>query len=498
MKQTSVNSLHTDTKEIDEMVEKVKQNRRQIPENNSFVLKSVYEYADFTIYHDIEFIQNLYIALLKRQADDDGLDYYLSLLRSGEKTKTEIISLIRTSKEAKQKNVKLLGFEKRLILTKINTLPFVSYIAKTFQFLLFIPKYLKRLNQLESNLFYINATLQNNLSLVKSTLQTDIALLEENSQIKISKIQNSLNTHTDTQNQKFKDLAFLLEDNLAVMESKLDDKADIQDTVDLYKTLTKEKDTLVSYLNKVDTFIQEAKQRLPENLTNDELKQIITLPHNKFDAIYKSFEDNFRGTKQEIKNRLKIYLPFLENISLNKEDISILDIGSGRGEWLELLKENGYKAKGIDLNKDMVQECKNLSLDVEIAEAISYLKSLEEDSISLISGFHIIEHLESFDDVLELLTQSHRALKSNGMIIFETPNTRNILVGASDFYLDPSHQKPLHPMTMKFFAQKSGFRDAQSLVIKDGRFSDIDEIDFHYIDDYVYTGRDYAIVGTKA
>ena len=465
----------------------MKENNQDLEINNTFVVKSVYEYTDFINYHDVEFIQNLYTAFLNRKADDAGLNYYLSLLRSGERTKTEIISLFRSSKEAQVRDIKLLGHKKRLFITKIKSLPIISYLVKTAEFLLFVPKYIKRLNQLESNLFFTNSTLQTDISTLKQNSQIKMLELEtsldshiQTSQTKMVELETSLDSHIQTLKQDSKELSFLLEDKLHVFESCLDDKADIQDTTALYETLTKEKDTLLSYVNKVDRFIQDAKQRLPKEFTNDELKQITSLPNTKFDDIYKSFEDNFRGTKQEIKDRLKIYLPFLENISLHKEEISILDINRGQEEWLELLKENGYSAKGSNFK-----------------EVLSYLKSLPQNSLSLISGFHIIEHLNSFDDVLTLLSESHRVLKPKGMIIFETPNARNILVGASDFYLDPSHQKPLHPMTMKFFAQKSGFRDAQSLVIKDGKFSDIDEIDFYYIDDYVYTGRDYAIVGSK-
>lgn len=440
-------------------------NNQDLDKNSTFVIKSVYEYADFTDYHDVEFIQNLYTAFLKREADQAGLNYYISLLRSGERTKTEIISLFRASKEAQAKDVRLLGHKKRLFITKIKSLPVISHLAKTAEFLFFVPKYIKRLNQLENNFFYMHSTLnQDFLKLKTKTLSLETSF---DSQIQILK-------------QDSKELAFLLEDKLDILESSLDDKADIQDTTALYKTLTKEKETLLSYANKIDGFIQEAKQRLPKEFTDDELKQITSLSNSKFDDIYKSFEENLRGTKQEIKDKLKIYLPFLENISLHKEEISILDINRGQEEWLELLEENGYSAKGANFE-----------------EVLSYLKSLPKNSLSLVSGFHIIEHFNSFDDVLTLLSESYRVLKPNGMIIFETPNTKNILVGASDFYLDPSHQKPLHPTTMKFFVKKLGFRQVQSLVINNGKFRDIDEIDYCYIDDYVYTGKDYVLLGRK-
>ncbi|MEA2019905.1 MAG: glycosyltransferase [Campylobacterota bacterium] len=246
---------------------------------------------------------------------------------------------------------------------------------------------------------------------------------------------------------------------------------------------------------------------LNSDKTEQQQKQINTLlKHSnyskkqnkaKFAHLYQEFEDKFRGEKSIIKQRLSIYLPFLKTISFDKKEINIVDLGSGRGEWLELLRQHNYKAKGCDTNQNMINHTINLNLEVKKIDAISYLKSSQNNSISLITGFHIIEHLDTFDDILELLDESLRVLKPNGMIIFETPNPRNILVSSSDFYLDPTHQTPLHPLTMKFFTQKLGFKNVQALVIKDDMFTEIEEIDFRSINDYVTIGRDYCIVARK-
>jgi hypothetical protein len=118
--------------------------------NFSFQFKEVYEYSDFTKYHDKDFIVYLYKALLKREPDEDGLNYYLELLRTGKKSKTEIISIIRYSKEGREKNVKLLGSKKRYLYTILISLPVFGYILKTFIFFVRFPKYLERMNILEN------------------------------------------------------------------------------------------------------------------------------------------------------------------------------------------------------------------------------------------------------------------------------------------------------------------------------------------------------------
>lgn len=474
-------------KELDALIEKVKQQTQQT-QQTTMPLKDAYTYEDFGIYNDEDFITNVYKALLKREPDQAGFEYYLQLLRSGKKTKMEIISLLRFSKEGRAQNVKLLGYKKRVLLTLLNKIPFISHLLKTTRFLLNIPKHMQELNYL-----------QNHISRLENELKADINTKSNLNHKYITELDTKTAADKQEFSQKLNDFLIQAEDKIYILEDKLEEKSNKEDTLELYQKLMQDKDQLLLYLNKVQTLIDEAKKRVPQEFTQKELTQIASLEHdNKFESLYKSFEDKFRGKKEDIKNQLKIYLPFIQKISSSKEDISILDIGCGRGEWLELLKENDYKAKGIDLNSDILKECQKTSLDVEVADAIDYLKSMPNNSLSLITGFHIIEHLPSFDTILELLEQSHRVLKPNGMIIFETPNPRNILVGASDFYLDPSHKNPLHPMTMKFFAQKSGFKDALSLVVKDTSLKEIDELPFNCLDDYIYLGRNYALVGSKS
>jgi len=116
----------------------------------SFQFKEVYEYSDFTKYHDEDFIIYLYRALLKREPDENGLYHYLELLRTGQKSKTEIISIIRYSKEGKEKNIQILGSKKRYFYTLLSSLPIIGYTFKTFIFFVRAPKFLQRMNVLEN------------------------------------------------------------------------------------------------------------------------------------------------------------------------------------------------------------------------------------------------------------------------------------------------------------------------------------------------------------
>ena len=193
-------------------------------------------------------------------------------------------------------------------------------------------------------------------------------------------------------------------------------------------------------------------------------------------GLYKAFEDLHRGSHELIKSRLGVYLPFIEVIksiypptassSTANEGIEALDLGCGRGEWLELLKEQRISAEGIDLDDDMLSACRAHGLKVATGDAVAYLQSLPNNSRSLISGFHIAEHL-SLDDLKILVEESLRVLKPAGLLILEAPNTENLVVGTSSFYLDPTHQRPLPSQLLTFLTDYFGFSRSKLLRLQE-------------------------------
>lgn len=111
------------------------------------------------------------------------------------------------------------------------------------------------------------------------------------------------------------------------------------------------------------------------------------------DNFYRAFEDKFRGSRQKIIDRLKMYLPFVSPLIDIYEDLSTIDLGCGRGEWLEVLSEAGIKARGVDRDQAMLEACIKRGLAVELADALSSLRNLPDESQVVVSGFHIIEHV---------------------------------------------------------------------------------------------------------
>lgn len=189
------------------------------------------------------------------------------------------------------------------------------------------------------------------------------------------------------------------------------------------------------------------------------------LEQNPFmnESFYRAFEDRHRGSRELIRSRLLAYLPFLEPLTTLSTPVTALDLGCGRGEWLELLAEHGIEVTGVDLDEGMLAACRERGLMVKQADALETIRSLPADSLSLITAFHVVEHLP-FDDVRSIVSESLRVLKPGGLLILETPNPENLEVGTSSFYLDPSHHFPIPPLLLSFAVEHAGF--ARNKVVR--------------------------------
>jgi SAM-dependent methyltransferase len=212
-------------------------------------------------------------------------------------------------------------------------------------------------------------------------------------------------------------------------------------------------------------------------------------------GFYRAFEERHRGSRESIKNRLRIYLPFVVPLLEFHETANALDLGCGRGEWLELMRDIGFEVRGIDLDQDMLQSCSELSLPILCGDAVSCLKEMDSEAISVISGFHIIEHI-SFEALQELVAESMRVLRPGGLLILETPNPENIVVGTNSFYLDPTHIKPIPPDLLAFLLEYAGFQRSIVLRMQESEHLASRQM-INLLDVLAGVSPDYAIVAQK-
>ena len=172
------------------------------------------------------------------------------------------------------------------------------------------------------------------------------------------------------------------------------------------------------------------------------------------DSLYVSLEDHFRGDVEIVRLRQFEYLPYVREIV--STDFPLLDLGCGRGEWLRVLKENNIASRGVDSNISCVNQCNEYGLDVTCDNLLSTLSKLPDASCGAITMFQVLEHLP-FHLTVEVLRQSLRVLIPGGVFIGEIPNTETLRVGASTFWIDPTHERPLFPSVLAFLASTVGY-----------------------------------------
>jgi SAM-dependent methyltransferase len=212
-------------------------------------------------------------------------------------------------------------------------------------------------------------------------------------------------------------------------------------------------------------------------------------------SFYRAFEEKFRGPRSLIKSRLQVYLEFVEPLKSIYTDLSILDLGCGRGEWLELMDDFSFYVHGVDINESMLLTCKDLKLSCSKSDSLKYLKELPDESLVIVSAFHLIEHL-SIDDLISLVAESKRVLKNCGLLIIETPNPENLIVGTNNFYLDPTHKRPIPGELLLFIVEHFGFSRVKLLRLQEN-IKTLYKENLGVLDIINGVSPDYAIIAQK-
>jgi SAM-dependent methyltransferase len=172
---------------------------------------------------------------------------------------------------------------------------------------------------------------------------------------------------------------------------------------------------------------------------------------SSLDALtYVSFEDRFRGTADDIRERVRDYLPLVATAS------DVVDIGCGRGELLALLGERGVRARGVDSNAAMVEICRAKGFDVEQGDALTYLRKQPDGAVGGLIAIQVVEHF-SPAYLMRFLDAAFHAMRPGAPLILETLNPACWMAFFETYIRDITHRQPLHPDTLRLLVQASGF-----------------------------------------
>ncbi|MDM7322300.1 MAG: class I SAM-dependent methyltransferase, partial [Gammaproteobacteria bacterium] len=397
------------------------------------------------------FLQESYRLLFARPIDSQGFNHYQGLLSDGY-SRTEILYMLVHSPEGKRLGLKLRGLGWRSILCRWS-LKYYKYIPPRIHSALYagrgglvgklarlLPGGILRILLAP---FWLNRLPRRWLKAWENTIRQPLAPFTAYTFVLQQDITQLRHKLSEVQ-QDAEDMINSIKTELATMQNtqaqlghhlvKLEQTSQAQD-----KRQSAQEQTLAWLRYSLSHHWHRAL------LATSPTPSLSALPTDEqeeaLDAFYIAFEDACRGSEEDIYQNLQVYLEPIQH-SAAAQGYPIIDLGCGRGEWLRLLHEHGLQARGVDRSLAMVERARAYGLEVEQDDAVQALSRLPDASVGAVTGFHIIEHLP-FSALFRLFAEAARVLVPNGMIIFETPNPENILVGSHTFYHDPTHRNPI-------------------------------------------------------
>ncbi len=484
-----------------------------------FKLQEYYRVEDFLCFHDRIFVRNAYRGLLQREPDDAGFAEYVDALRSGRLNKIDILASLRFSPEGRERNVAIYGLSRKAQLRKLYRVPVLGYVLELTTAIFRLPVLLAEYRRLEAHVAGQDERLAAHVSDTAARLAQQIDNAAGEFASRVAELREAQRQIAALNQQQIKGL-FREQRELTEDQNQLKREiAAFRDaTEQQFKAHTLTDEIQLEKLQELQEFVSaQIAQKLQRTRAELVLLErrlatptkspgvISSVPvtvddgtnetHDLLDLVCSSLEDELRGSRADIREAFQVYVPILKAAKI---DDGILDVGCGRGEWLEVLRDEGLSARGIDTNQLAIRECLRLELDVSQSDVLSHLQNLPDSSLRCITAFHLVEHLP-LPTLVAFIDESLRVLKSGGVFIIETPNPENLIVGSCNFYFDPTHRNPLPPLTMKSILEARGFGRLETLELHPmlaERLKETDELTKRF-NQYFYGPMDYAIVARK-
>jgi SAM-dependent methyltransferase len=255
--------------------------------------------------------------------------------------------------------------------------------------------------------------------------------------------------------------------------------------------------------------VQQAEAERVEQPAGGDGAPAVDLARARDEHAYFELERRYRGTEEEIRERVSRYLPYLAAGG------PALDLGCGRGEALAVLRDHGIPARGVDGSARMVAACRERGLEAAQGDLFAALAAAAPASLGAVLSFHVIEHLPiaALDRLVRL---AWRALRPRGVLILETPSPLSLVVAARNFWLDPTHVRPVHPESLRLMYDLAGFDPVERLDLRPFPAAErLPEIDLSRLpaeqraladavnrlrdrlDELLYGCQDFGLVGVK-
>jgi O-antigen chain-terminating methyltransferase len=382
--------------------------------------------SELLSFHDREFITQAFRVLLRREPDEAGMNHFLKDLRRGTATKQQVLFFISRSPEGRLKKARLRGIRLFWCACAIRHFRFSGAVYDWGMALLRLGAHARAASRSEVEIHSRTMMLEEDVRRELSALTARLGALGNDSRLRDREVQ----------------------------ELQLGLRACERDTEMLAHSVRQASDALAR-----TEALKDALARLTAEIgASKNARAAID------DGLYARFEGRFRGPEAEIRKRLGAYVPFIQAAGVGTTQRPVLDIGCGRGEWLALLKDLGLAASGLDLNREFVARSLSLGLDVQRADGLQCLAALPDNSLGALTAFQVLEHWE-MAEIIAFFRSASRTLCPGGVLIVETPDPGNLLVGSSLFFLDPTHRRPLPSPLLRFFAEQHGFVDIRILEL---------------------------------